>query len=106
MFNTQVSSKNLNVPAYCAFTYLRRSKAGRQARVQTIYVWMPTESVGMRRNKRQIALMLLATIISSNHNKRWKPKERVSWRLLVLFLPFQDTGRTINKSACGCKVKG
>jgi len=45
-------------------------------------------------------------IISSNHNKRWKPKERVSWRLLVLFLPFQDTGRTINKSACGCKVKG
>jgi len=45
-------------------------------------------------------------IISSNHNKRWKPKERVSWRLLVLFLPFQVTGRTINKSACGCKVKG
>ena len=61
----------------------------------------------VRRNKRPIALMSLATSkISSNYNKRWKPKERVSWRLLVLFLPFQDTGRTINKSACDAKLKG
>jgi hypothetical protein len=93
------------LPTVPSRTFGEARPAGRQESRRYMSGCRPKASA-CGRNKRQIALMLLATIISSNHNKRWKPKERVSWRLLVLFLPFQDTGRTINKSACGCKVKG